>query len=177
MGLPVAPPRAPNDAGALLEPALARRLRRYLHVLGCRADRVDDLVQETVLVALRAGFRDQGPAAAWLFAQRTARHLYLQQVRSLQQRREVELAHEVFAAQCNNGGRDDGGDAFVAALRECVAALPERSRRLLEGTYGDDLGRTEIGRALGLSPDGVKTALRRLRAALRECIERRRGGP
>ena len=175
MALPAAPAREPNAAAGaelLAEEALARRLRRYLHVLGCRADRIDDVVQETVLVALRAGFRSHAPAATWTFAQRTAKHLFLQHLRTLRRRREVELADEAFAAHCGT----DGGDGFVAALRECIDALPERSRRLVEGTYGDGLGRAALGRELGLRADGIKTALRRLRQALRECVERRRGG-
>lgn len=38
-------------------------LRRYLRTLGARSDRVDDLVQETLVVALQKQIEDRGPWA------------------------------------------------------------------------------------------------------------------
>lgn len=71
---------------------------------------------------------------------------------------------------------DGDGDVRVTALQACVQALPERSRALLQRACEDDPGRPALGAEFGLRPDGVKTALRRLRQALRECIERRLRG-
>jgi RNA polymerase sigma-70 factor (ECF subfamily) len=144
-------------------------LRRYLRTLGARADRVDDLVQETFLVALQKQLevRDRTAEAAWLRG--VARHLLLREWRSAAKRREVELSDGVWNEQCGDG---DGGD-LVDALRECVRKLPARSRVMLQQAYADGGGRAELGRAFGLVADGVKTALRRLRAALKECLQRR----
>ena len=150
-------------------------LRRYLFVLGAGADRIDDLVQEVVVVALQKDVQDRGEGPVGAFLRRIAKNLVLRDRRSAAARREVELADEVWRAEC----RDDAGDGEVrlAALRACVAALPERSRNLLARCYGDGAGRSELGVEFGLLADGVKTALRRLRAALRECVDRRlRGG-
>lgn len=61
----------------------------------------------------------------------------------------------------------------MAALRQCVADLPARSRELLAATYGDGLGRPAAGARVGLGVDGVKSALRRLRARLFDCITKR----
>jgi RNA polymerase sigma-70 factor, ECF subfamily len=148
-------------------------LRRYLQTLGVRPDRVDDLVQETLVVALQKQIEDRGAwaAAAWLRG--VARNLLLRERRSAAQRREVELADEVWNEQCGDG---DGGE-LVEALRECVRQLPARSRALLQQAYGEGGGRVELGRAFGLVADGVKTALRRLRAALKDCMHRRLGRP
>lgn len=144
-------------------------LRRYLHVLGASADRVDDLLQEVFVVALHKLLDDRGPAAAASFLRGIAKNVLLRQRRSFVARREVELGDEVWREQCGDGV----GDERVDALRRCVAGLPERSRQLLRRCYADDAGRHELGDEFGMAVDGVKTALRRLRAALRDCIERR----
>ena len=146
-------------------------LRRYLYVLGARPDRLDDLVQEALVVALQCAgdVRDErGGVRAFLCG--VAKNLLLRDRRSAVRRREVELADEVWR-------EEPGVDARIDALRRCVAELPERSRHLLERTYRDGAGRAESARELGMRRDGVKTTLRRLRAALKACVERRlRGG-
>lgn len=149
-------------------------LRRYLYVLGAPLDRIDDLVQEVFVVALQKGLVDQGPTAVAAFLRGAAKNLLLRSRRSLAARREVELADEVWQQQCE--AIDD--DVRIAALRQCVAALPDRSRGLLQRCYGDGAGREALAAEFGLLAEGVKTSLRRLRAALRECVERRlRGQP
>jgi RNA polymerase sigma-70 factor, ECF subfamily len=150
----------------------AEMLRRYLFVLGAGVDRLDDLVQEVFLVALKKPFDDSGPswAAAWLRG--VARNVLLRDRRTAASRREVELVHEVWEQQCADGS----GDARIALLQRCIEGLPERSRALLQQTYAEGIGRDELAGRFGMRRDGIKTALRRLRAALRNCVERRREG-
>jgi len=157
------------DPGAAVERHRAA-LWRYLRVLGADDATADDLVQEAFVVALeRPEFDASNAAATFAFLRTTARHRWLKSCRSAMTRREVEHADEVWDQNCQG----DGGD-YVAALRQCVDAMPERSRELLEATYHDRLGRSETARTFGMSENGIKSALRRLRAALHECIERRR---
>jgi len=152
--------------------AFAGMLRRYLFVLGAAADRLDDLVQEVFVVALQKRLKDRGPGPVAAFLRAVAKNLLLRERRSAAGRREVELADEVWSARCG----DDDGEARLVALRACVAALPARSRDLLARCYGAGAGRAALGAEFGLVADGVKTALRRLRAALRECVQRRLRG-
>lgn len=147
-------------------------LRRYLYVLGAGADRIDDLVQEVFVVALHKLLDDRGPAAAALFLRGVAKNLVLRQRRSFAARREVELGDEVWREQCGC----DPGDRRADALRNCVEGLPERGRRLLRRCYADGAGRHELGEEFGMAVDGIKTTLRRLRTALRACVERRLRG-
>ena len=171
-GTPRAAPQPP-PATADLEAIVGRYQRgvwRYLRVLGADADLADDLLQDTFVVALRRGLVDQGPAATFAFLRATARNLYCRSRRRRRALREVHEADRCWQVDC--GSTD--GDGWFAALHACREQLPERSRRLLDGAYGDDLGHKELAREHGLAIEGVKTALRRLRAALRECIERRR---
>ncbi len=147
-------------------------LRRYLYVLGARVDRIDDLVQEVFVVVLQKGFEDRGPAAIGAFLRAVAKNLLLRDRRSLAARREVELADGTWSSQCG----DDDGSFRIDALRQCVETLPTKGRQMLQRCYGDDAGRAALGAEFGMVADGVKTALRRLRAALRACVERRMRG-
>lgn len=153
---------------AALEPHRAA-LRRYLRVLGADGASADDLVQEAVLVALRRSppLDVAVPGRVFAFLRVTARHLWLKDVRRRRSLREVEQADEVWSEECGDGVADD----YMAALRDCVGRLPARSRELLRRSYERGDGRARTAEALGLSEHGVKSALRRLRAALRRCIE------
>ena len=63
--------------------------------------------------------------------------------------------------------------ARLAALDECVASLPERSRRLLSLKYTQRAAMERIADETGQSFEAVQQALIRLRAALLECGRRR----
>jgi len=167
--LPVSTPpqRVDRQTAERLWLEQARMVRRYLRVLGAAGADLDDLLQETFVVLLQRDFEDRGGAAVATFLRTTARFLFLRRHRQLLP--QVEAADAVWERRCG----DDGGDGYLAALRVCVERLPARSRRLVQLGYDDDLGREAIARELGMKADGVKTALRRLRDALRQCIERR----
>ena len=163
-------PTPPAEASALAP--YAPMLQRYLFVLGGRGDRIDDLVQEVFVLALQKELPPDEPGRRAAFLRGVARNLLLRDRRSEAARREIEIADEVWQRQCDDG---DGEDR-LAALRNCVAALPRKSRELLQRCYADGAGRAELGGEFGLAPDGVKTTLRRLREGLRHCIERRLRG-
>jgi len=145
----------------------ARMVRRYLRVLGAAGADLDDLLQETFVVLLQRDFEDRGGPAVATFLRTTARFLFLRRHRDLQP--QVEAADAVWDRRCG----DDDGAGYLAALRACVERLPLRSRRLVQLGYDDELSREAIAQQLGMKVDGVKTALRRVRDVLRQCIERR----
>lgn len=143
---------------------------RYLRLLGAPAALADDLTQETFLSVLQRPFEDRGPAAAAAYLRLVARHLFLKDRRAAVLRPQpMELAEldAAFARLCGA----DGGDGYLAQLGQCLERLAERSREALTLHYRERLGRTAIGARLGLGEDGVKSLLRRARAALRDCIE------
>lgn len=59
------------------------------------------------------------------------------------------------------------------ALDACLDELPERSRRMLELRYIDDLSSAEVGQELGSTDGSVRVLLSRIRTALANCIDRR----
>ena len=162
--------RTTADSRAAIESHRAP-LWRYLRVLGADDATADDLVQEAFLVALqRPDFDASDQLASFAFLRTTARHRWLKSRRCQMTRREVAHADEVWDEQCGDGH----GSGYVDALRDCVGELPQRSRELLEVTYEDRIGRGETARVFGMTENGIKSALRRLRSALHDCIERRR---
>jgi RNA polymerase sigma factor (sigma-70 family) len=144
---------------------------RWLRSLGCPPADAEALAAETFVVAWRKGFvlGEHGEAAAFLRS--TARFLWLRRQRS----RGREAARFAAAAEAlweRDCAADDGA-LFVAALRECLAALDGRSAEAVRLCYTERRPHRDAAARLGLKPNGLKTLLQRLRAALRRCIERR----
>jgi len=157
------------DLGPLLAP-MRPALWRYLRVLGADAATADDLVQEAFVVALRRpDFDASAPGAVFTFLRTTCRQLWLRSHRRTLHERDVDAADLLWTERCGDGPGDD----YVDALRACVERLPTRSRELLAATYGDGEGRATAGARFRLGRDGVKSALRRLRTFLHDCITRR----
>jgi DNA-directed RNA polymerase specialized sigma24 family protein len=145
-------------------------LWRYARTLGADAHTADDLVQGAFAIVLaRPGFDFSVPAAVFGFLRTTCRQLWLRSKRRKLTDREIEEADLVWTARC----RDGLGDDYVDALRGCVERLPERSRSLLAATYGQGEGRAAAGASIGIGMEGAKSALRRVRAFLHDCIRRR----
>lgn len=144
---------------------------RYLRALGAPPDLAEDLLQDTFLVAFRKLGRDAAPAAVGSFLRQTARHLYLRRRRDEGRREEllVELAETLWRDDC----ADDDGEAWLEALRVCVAGLDGKAAQVVRLFYGEGRDRVATAAALGLKENGVKTLLQRVRATLRACVEGR----
>ena len=162
--------------------ALVRRnqasLYQFLRFLGATPPVAEDLAQETFLAAARSDrpppVTDVAGTATWLRV--VARNRFYSHCRR-EQRNPVAADPEWLAKAdtywATEFVRDDEGAGYRAALRQCLAALPEDQRRALLLRYTERQGRDEMGRALGLSEDGVKSLLRRVRAGLAACVRRR----
>jgi DNA-directed RNA polymerase specialized sigma24 family protein len=82
---------------------------------------------------------------------------------------ELAAAEEVWATAT------PGGDSSVQmeALATCYENLAGRARDVIDRFYRRGESREEIAAAFEVSIDGVKSLLRRTRASLKECVERR----
>jgi RNA polymerase sigma-70 factor, ECF subfamily len=145
---------------------------RYLRYLGAAADDADDLTQETFLAVARTPFevRSRRETAAYL---RTAARNQLLMLRRKQGRQgttvQLAAAEEVWAAAHPDGD----SSRFLDALGECFETLAGRAREAIDRFYKEDESREKIAAAFDVTVDGVKSLLRRTRATLRDCIERR----
>jgi RNA polymerase sigma-70 factor (ECF subfamily) len=152
---------------------------RYLRYLGAARDVAQDLTQETFVVAIQKNAQGQldqtSNLVAWLRG--VSRNLFLAHCRRSRcspvrlDSGYVERAEALWAQEF---GSSDGSD-HLAALRQCLQGLPQRQQEMLRLQYSLRKSRADIAIASGLTEDGVKTAMRRLRAALAQCIQRRLG--
>jgi RNA polymerase sigma-70 factor (ECF subfamily) len=150
---------------------------RYLRFLGCDDAVADDLTQETFLAVAR-GTINGGPVRdVSAYLRGVARNLFIKHVRRSRREPAVEELDIIQAAEAEEIWRqfagDDGGESWIAALRDCVERLTGRSREAIDLCYREDLSREQIARRLDMTPDGVKTLLRRTRQLLRGCVERK----
>lgn len=68
------------------------------------------------------------------------------------------------------GSRDDS-DAYVAALRGCRQALPDRDALLVRLRYEKGLSFEEIAARQGQTPEAVQRMISRIRFRLRDCVQ------
>ena len=106
------------------------------------------------------------------YLRRVARNLMLKQRRRAHQGPCFVDLEEADRAWCEEGGSDHG-EEYRSALQKCLNGLGERPRQVLDLTYGEGLQRREVAKRLQMRDQGVKTLLHRVKARLRECIERR----
>ena len=156
------------------------QLYRYARYLGADAAYAEDLVQETFLAALsKGGVAKAGDAAAQgAYLRGILRNTFLAGCRRMKlspvrvSSESLEGAETFWKGEFLRGG--DGFD-YVEALRTCMKLLDDKTRKFVELLYGRGQSREEIGIEFNLKPEGVKTAARRLRARLGDCVRRRLG--
>ncbi|HVT82665.1 MAG TPA: sigma-70 family RNA polymerase sigma factor [Phycisphaerae bacterium] len=162
---------------------------RYLRYMGAAPDVAEDVAQETFLAAYKSASvplddagTETGRCAAWLRGvARNQLLMYFRKARSnpissdptiLEQA--LDQADEVFHAELLRSG--DGFD-YHDALQNCLAHLQGSQRKLLDMFYGEEYSRAQIAETLNMSEDGVKSFLRRVRTALRKCVQQKLGIP
>ena len=118
-----------------------------------------DAVQEGFATAVRkrSSYRREGPLEAWLWP------IVLNEARSRLRRRAPAVV--VGAEQSDDDVTDDD------ALRQALAALPERQRLAAFLRYYADLDYDSIASVLGVAPGTVAATLSAAHAALRERLE------
>lgn len=151
-------------------------LRGFL--LGLTADfhRVDDLVQETFLTALKKadGFQEGSNFRAWIYS--IARFKLLATYRDASRQPASALSPEVIEALCAAEPDFSGNDDRLRHLPDCLQKLAPQARHAMELCYQQTMRPAEIAECMGWSAGAVKVALSRARSVLRECIERRLAG-
>jgi len=150
-------------------------LRAWIRALGAQDAWVDDIAQEVFLVAHRrqAAFVAGSDVGAWLRG--IARHLVMNERRK--DARRTRLLHKSLADVLLDDAMPEPTPPtadlplVVAAMNECVAQLPERSRELLRRRYAGDENASTLARALDMSAQAVRQTLVRIRALVKSCVE------
>ena len=145
-----------------------RGLWRFLRACGCPAHAADEVAQDALLLALERNVDDD---AAPGYLRQAAKFLWLRRVRDegRSHARWLDAAEQLWQQDCAT----DAGDGLIAALRTCLDVLPPRPRLALQRVYAEGTSRETLAAELGIGEHGARTLLQRIRAALRDCIERR----
>jgi RNA polymerase sigma-70 factor (ECF subfamily) len=136
-------------------------------VCGGDADLAQDAVQSAWPIVWRklGTLRDAGHLRSWLVtvAANEARQL-------LRQRRRGAVV-EIDVADVGSTEGDPSDSIGSVDLRAAVRRLDPRDRSLLALRYVAGFDSSELGRAMGMSPSGVRSRLERLTARLRTELE------
>ncbi len=154
---------------------------RFVRFLGAQPADADDLVQETFLAAFssRKQPKTSDPAEWGRWLRGIARNMFLRLLRNSK--------HSYPSADISQFSSDEefwnnefSGDSEAArhlkALEQCLESLTDRNREAVEMRYRNNSTREEIAEKTGLSMDGVKSMLRKIRSTLGECIQRHLSG-
>jgi RNA polymerase sigma-70 factor (ECF subfamily) len=152
-------------------------VRAFIRALGVDAAWVDDVAQETFLVAYRKldewdRSRDAGP---WLRG--IARHLAMNERRKAARRSRLipggvaELLIEHAEPETETPAAE-----LLAALNSCLHELPEPGRELLRRRYADGEMAENLAVQWHTRADTMRQKLLRLRLLVKACVERKLGG-
>ena len=149
-----------------------RGVWRYLRYIGASNSEADDLTQETFLTVWKQPFDQYDDKATAAYLRQVAKNKFLMQLRSRKRRPEVndlDVASQVFTEFAG----DDGGDAHMLALTDCIEGLQGKAKRVVQAYYYEGHSRASAATEMKMTEEGVKTLLRRVKASLRECVERK----
>ena len=156
------------------------RLRTSIRSLGVRAEAVNDIAQDTLLLAWQkiGDFTAGGDFGAWII--QIARRLIANERRK-DARRSRLLAGEItdllmlMAPETDNvAARLENVDE-IAVLRNCLEQLPPHGREVIRMRYFENQSPGAIACHLGRPSDSVRQHLLRLRRKLLACVESRLG--
>lgn len=151
-------------------------LRSFLRLLGVQPDAVDDLAQETFLVAYREldSFDDERDFGKWLRG--IARNLVRNETRKVARRSRIlhnDLTDHLLAQSENANEEERYEDHDFKALRDCVEQLPDKCRTMIARRYADEWTSQYLADQFEMTAGAVRLSLMRIRRQLKTCIEKR----
>jgi len=155
-------------------------LRAFVRSLGVSPMWVDDLAQEALVIAYERmdDFDENRDFGAWVRG--IARNLVINERRKDARRKRIlsDNLTEVLLSSSSvpENEPEEKGDraqAKVAALRECLKLVPEKSRALIQAKYEAEQSAPDIAAKLNMTSAAVRKSLERVRTALRKCMEER----
>ncbi|MCB1062049.1 MAG: sigma-70 family RNA polymerase sigma factor [Verrucomicrobiae bacterium] len=153
-------------------------LRGFVRSLGVAPMWVDDIAQEAFVIAYERldEFDVDRDFGAWVRG--IARNLVINERRKDARRKRIiadnltdVLVRSSSVPETEAEELGDRGTAKVAALRQCMMELPEKSRALIKARYEEDESAPDIADRFEMKAPAVRKALERVREALRKCMD------
>ncbi|MGB6220457.1 sigma-70 family RNA polymerase sigma factor [Haloferula sp.] len=144
----------------------------YVHALVRDRGTAEDLLQETALMMLRrfTEYDERRSFVAWA--------LGFARFKIMSLRRDSARSILVFDDEAMEQFTESWAEKSVetsaqrSALEGCIEKLAEHARRVVSMRYFEDLNAEEIAGRIGGSGAAVRVKIQRIRAQLRNCIER-----
>jgi RNA polymerase sigma-70 factor, ECF subfamily len=148
------------------------KIRAYIAGMGVFPQDVDDLAQDVYMELYRNMEKVPAdvPVEAWLkgIARNLCRNHFRRSAR--RDRLHDQAIFEILArTKAKMEGVADSSDV-QAALEGCYQKLPDDSRQMLTMRYAEEMSSSAIARALGSTAEAVRSALYRVRGALKDCV-------
>ncbi len=146
------------------------RLYRFVqHVAGSDTTDTEDIVQDTVLAALRGVGRFRGDSGLYTWLCAIARHKVQDYIEHQQRHRRHLVAEELEDLQATASPAPplEGRILQRHALEQAMAGLPMDYRLVLSGKYMEGFTVRELAEIMGRSEKSVESLLTRAREALR----------
>lgn len=164
--------KSADQFAELLEPC---RERLYAYVFAFLHDAADtqDVLQQTFIVLWEKFDTFDRDTDFFRWALVTAKYEAFNYIR-FRQRYRARFS-EAFMEKLSNEKALvtlEGEDERKKALKSCLTKLSDSDRRLLRSRYENNLKVVQIADILNRSQPSISNTFRRIRAALRECIER-----
>ena len=151
------------------QPSVGRFIRGFVRD---RAE-ADDVLQEVALVVVDRfeTYDDSRPFIAWALG--IARKVVLSHLRTAYRDRKVEFSDAVNHVADAFERLEPQSEAMKDSLADCIESVRGRSRRALALRYTEGLELKHVAERMGMTPSNVGVLLHRVRAGLRDCIQRR----
>lgn len=165
----------PVDEQQLVQTLLREqpRLMAYIRSMVISRDIAEEVFQEVSLAACdsRESIESAGSLPAWLRV--VARNKSVAAIRRQKASRTIVLDSATLDLLESDWDRLDYNSAFCSRsdqLERCLNQLPEKSRRLIDLKYRDNLSGAQIATQTSRSINSIYMALVRIREALGRCI-------
>ncbi len=150
-------------------------LRHYIGAFGVNPAWIDDIAQDTFLVAYRKWdeFQKVENPGAWLRV--VAKHLVLNETAKVNRRQRLlnhNLTKLLVEAEQDEPLVVDASaqKAKMDALRCCMEHLSQKTRGVIEARYFGNLNSFQIAHNLSMKPTAVRKLLFHARQSLAECL-------
>src|SRR5436190_341697 len=150
------------------------RIYRYIFSLVPRRSEAEELFQETSLTLWKTWDRYDPKVEFVSWACGISRNLIRNHLRKRKNQPCLLLDEQILDQLAERRLLEDGAlEERRRILRTCLEKLPERQRRLVEEVYGGDRSMKDIAGETSQTPNAVYKLLRRIRAALFDCVDRK----
>ncbi len=136
----------------------------------------EDAVQEAMLVVVKKydQFQEGTSMLAWCRSMVRLEVLRMKQQRQRERSLAERLLDDAIDAafdEFQTAQRSDDVDSWRQSLEHCLEQVPLRGRNVLKSRFVDELSYQQIGERVGMTLEGVRKALFRLKRQVRTCVE------